>query len=88
MGKLKITSIRLDTDTADRIADLTLKHPYWNRSIIINQLLAVILQCSGEDTLFEILSTRNAYEKGYAIHFMQNVDELRKRAQLNMTEKF
>lgn len=88
MEKTKITSVRLNSDTLDRLDGLTLEHAYWNRSYLINQVLAVILQCSDDDTLFAILSSRFAFEKGYVIKFEADADMMRQRAQQAKQEKF
>lgn len=69
MEKLKLTSVRLDPETLQKIDLMAEKASYRNRSNVIQNILRNVLSCAEDDVLWKIIDTRFAYEKGYTIDF-------------------
>lgn len=81
MEKLKLTSVRLDPETLQKIDVLAEKQGYRNRSFIIQNILRNVLSCAESEVLWQIIDTRYAYEKGYTIDFHADTQLCRQRNQ-------
>lgn len=76
MEKLKLVSVRLETDTLRKIDEIAEKYPYFTRSTIINRILSNIINCSDEKTLWKIISTISPNTCGYAAEFYVDKEKL------------
>lgn len=83
MDNKVLKSIRLDPDVLQKVDELAAKHSYWTRSSIINNLLSVVLKCSTDGTLWNILSKFYPYEKGFVIKFEKDDEILKERNKPN-----
>lgn len=81
MEKLKLTSVRLDPETLQKIDLMAEKANYRNRSNIIQNILRNVLSCAEDDVLWKIIDTRFAYEKGYLVDFHADAQLCQQRNQ-------
>lgn len=81
MDKLKLTSVRLDPETLEKIDVLAEKQGYRNRSFIIQNILRNVLSCAESEVLWKIIDTRFAYEKGYLVDFRADAQLCQQRNQ-------
>lgn len=56
MERTKLTSIRLETDTIEKIDNLVKKNTYWKRSDYINNILAAVLKNFTEWEVLQMVS--------------------------------
>lgn len=82
----KLISIRLDAETLAKIDQLAEKQSYRTRSLIINNVLKAVIDCSSTSTLARIIDTTFPYEKGFSISFERNADLCRERAASHSTD--
>lgn len=52
---LKLTSVRLDPDTLDKIDKFTKKHLYWKRNTIINRVLMAVMNDFSEKDVYDMV---------------------------------
>lgn len=81
MEKLKLTSVRLDPETLQKIDLMAEKANYRNRSFIIQNILRNVLSCAESEVLWQIIDTRFAYEKGYTVDFHADAQLCQQRNQ-------
>lgn len=72
----KLISMRLEADLFDAIKELEKKHTYWNRSAIINNLLAAVLYNFDSGAIYDMLRTYNWYRHEVEATFKINNDSL------------
>lgn len=82
----KLISIRLDVETLAKIDQLAEKQSYRNRSLIINNVLKAVIDCSSSSTLARIIDTSFTYEKGFSLNFDRNAELCRERAANHSTD--
>lgn len=82
----KLISIRLDADTLAKIDQLAEKQSYRTRSLIINNVLKAVIDCSSSSTLALIIDTAFPYEKGFSLTFERSADLCRERAAKQSTD--
>lgn len=51
----KLTSIRLDSDTLDKIEKLAAVHTYWKRSDIINNVLRAVFENFDDGAIYDMI---------------------------------
>lgn len=56
MERTKLTSIRLETETVEKIDNLVSKNTYWKRSDYINNILAAVLENFTEWEVLQMVS--------------------------------
>lgn len=59
--KLKLISVRIDTETLRKVDALRAKHYYWKRNAIINGILTAVVDAMDDDTLYDMVR----YVRGY-----------------------
>lgn len=79
MDKMKLISVRIDPKTLKKIDDLAASTNYRTRSGIIQDILRNVLECSNESTLWKIIDTFYAFDKGYVLQFKIDAEECQKR---------
>lgn len=57
MERTKLTSIRLETDTLEKIEKLVERGRYWNRSEVINNLLRCVLTKFTDGQVHEMMQS-------------------------------
>lgn len=72
----KLISMRLEADLFDAIKELEQKHTYWNRSAIINNLLAAVLYNFDSGAIYDMLRTYNWDRHEVEATFKINNDSL------------
>lgn len=72
----KLISMRLEADLFDAIKELEKKHTYWNRSAIINNLLAAVLYNFDSGAIYDMLRTYNWDRHEVEANFKINNDSL------------
>ena len=55
MEKLKQISLKINSDTIDKIDEMAKGNSYWKRNTIINQILTAMMHYASEDSLFDIM---------------------------------
>lgn len=81
MENLKLISIRLDPDLLKKIDEMAAKQSYRKRSNIIQNVLKNVIECATTGTLWKIVDTWFAYEKGYKIEFKVDPEALKQRSE-------
>lgn len=82
----KLISVRLDAETLAKIDQLSEKQSYRTRSLIINNVLKAVIDCSSSSTLARIIDTTFPYEKGFSLTFERNAELCRERAAKQSTD--
>lgn len=82
----KLISIRLDSETLAKIDQLAEKQSYRTRSLIINNVLKAVIDCSSISTLARIIDTSFPFEKGFSLTFERNAELCRERAAKQYTD--
>lgn len=82
----KLISIRLEAETLAKIDQLAEKQSYRTRSLIINNVLKAVIDCSSSSSLARIIDTTFPYEKGFSLTFERNADLCRERAANRSTD--
>ena len=82
----KLISIRLDADTLAKIDQLAEKQSYRTRSLIINNVLKTVIDCSSSSSLARIIDTTFPYEKGFSLTFERNAELCREPAANRSTD--
>lgn len=79
MENLKLISVRLEPEILKKIDELAAKQGYRTRSSIIQAILKNVIECADSGTLWRIIDTLYAYEKGYKVEFKVDREALKKR---------
>lgn len=69
MKTTTLISLRLDNAILKRFNEFCEKHDYYNRSLVINNVLKNIIECASDDEFWKIVSTFDAYSSGYEVKF-------------------
>lgn len=80
MENLKLISVRLEPEILKKIDELAAKQSYRTRSNIIQGILKNVIECADSGTLWRIIDTFFAYEKGYKVDFKVDREELKRRS--------
>lgn len=72
----KLTSIRLDSDTLKKVEKVTVKHRYWNRSDIINNVLRAVFENFDDDAIYDMIRYY-AWQKNVVNCNFEITDELK-----------
>lgn len=59
---LQLISVRIDPDTLAKIEKFTIRHSYWKRNTIINNLLTTIFKDFNEKQIYD-MTRRNNFDK-------------------------
>lgn len=73
----KLTSIRLDEEVLQKIETFVQKHRYWNRSGVINNILASVLSNFDPGEVYDIV--RSPLYRGYEVDCHYKITEYRKK---------
>lgn len=68
MATNTMISVRMPEGLVSKITELTQRHAYLNRSLVICNILQNVIECT-EDANLEILSSYDdAFSEGYTVH--------------------
>lgn len=81
MTNLRLISVRLENETIEALDRLAKKTEYRNRSQIMQNILRNVLTCADPNSLWQIIDTRFAYEKGYTVDFHADAQLCQQRNQ-------
>lgn len=81
MANLRLISVRLENETIEALDRLAEKTEYRNRSQIMQNILRNVLTCADPNSLWQIIDTRFAYEKGYNVNFHADAQLCQQRNQ-------
>ena len=79
MENLKLISVRLEPEILKKIDDLAAKSSYRTRSNIIQAILKNVIECADSGTLWRIIDSLFAYDKGYKVEFRIDRETLMNR---------
>ena len=79
MENLKLISVRIGSETLQKIDQLASTAKYRNRSQIIQNILKNVIECADDDTIWKIIDLKWAYDKGYIVNFNIDAQECLKR---------
>ncbi len=54
---LKLTSVRLDPDTLDKIDEFLKKHEYWTKNAVINNVLTAVMERFSDRDIYDMCRT-------------------------------
>lgn len=54
---LKLTSVRLDPDTLEKIDKFLKKHDYWTKNGVINKILTTVMERFSERDIYDMIRT-------------------------------
>lgn len=54
---LKLTSVRIDPDTLEKIEEFVSKHDYWTKNGVINGILTTVMQRFSDRDIYDICRT-------------------------------
>lgn len=54
---LKLTSVRLDPDTLDKIDEFLKRHEYWTKNAVINNVLTVVMNRFSDRDIYDMCRT-------------------------------
>ena len=69
---LKLTSVRLDPDTLDRIDKFAKKHIYWKRNTIINRVLMAVMNDFSEKDVYDMVRRSFFRNESVTAHYEIN----------------
>ena len=61
-NKLKLTSVRIDPDTLEKLEKFTANHYYWTRNAVINNILTAVVNRFSENDIYDMVRT-NTFSK-------------------------
>lgn len=67
--KTKLISVRLPEEVVNDIDLLAMGNAGFTRSLILERFVTACLRCSSPDGLWDLMSIRFPYEKGWKLHF-------------------
>ena len=73
----KLTSIRLEEEVLQKIEEFVKVHRYWNRSQVINNILASVLRNFDPGEVYDIV--RSPLYRGYEVDCHYKITEYRKK---------
>lgn len=56
-NNLKLTSVRIDPDTLDKLDKFVSKHTYWTRNAVINSVLTTVMNRFGDRDIYDMVRT-------------------------------
>ena len=54
---LKLTSVRLDPDTLEKIEEFLKKHEYWTKNAVINNILTAVMERFSDRDIYDMCRT-------------------------------
>lgn len=54
---LKLTSVRLDPDTLDKIDEFVKEHDYWTKNAVINSILTTVMERFSRRDIYDMCRT-------------------------------
>lgn len=54
---LKLTSVRLDPDTLDKIDEFLKRHEYWTKNAVINNVLTAVMERFSDRDIYDMCRT-------------------------------
>jgi len=54
---LKLTSVRLDPDTLEKIEEFLKKHEYWTKNAVINNVLTAVMERFSDRDIYDMCRT-------------------------------
>lgn len=54
---LKLTSVRIDPDTLEKIEEFVRKHDYWTKNGVINGILTTVMQRFSDRDIYDMCRT-------------------------------
>lgn len=54
---LKLTSVRIDPDTLDKIDEFLKRHEYWTKNAVINNVLTVVMNRFSDRDIYDMCRT-------------------------------
>lgn len=54
---LKLTSVRLNPDTLERIEKFVTKHEYWTKNTVINMILSTVMERFDDRDIYDMVRT-------------------------------
>lgn len=54
---LKLTSVRIDPDTLDKIDEFLKKHNYWTRNAVINNVITAVMERFSNSDIYDMCRT-------------------------------
>lgn len=54
---LKLTSVRIDPDTLEKIEEFVSKHDYWTKNGVINSILTAVMERFSERDIYDMCRT-------------------------------
>lgn len=85
MLKKKLITLRIEPELLEKIDRYAESKTYLSRSSVICNILDNVFSCSNAGTLYRLVETWFAYDKGFVIDFRKDDETLRKRAEENKT---
>lgn len=73
----KLTSIRLEEEVLQKIEEFVKVHRYWNRSQVINNILASVLKNFESGEIYDMV--RTPLYRGYEVDSHYKITEYRKK---------
>lgn len=56
-NKLKLTSVRIDPETLEKLEKFTSKHEYWTRNTVINKILTTVVGRFSDKDIYDMVRT-------------------------------
>lgn len=54
---LKLTSVRLDPDTLEKIEEFLKRHEYWTKNAVINNILTAVMERFSDRDIYDMCRT-------------------------------
>lgn len=86
MEKLKLVSMRIESQTLEKVEELAKNHDYCKKTSIMSKLLTRIFECADTETIFRMLAENWAFEKGYKITFEVDRKLITERTEQSLKE--
>lgn len=67
MGHLKLISVRLSPEVLAFIDKAKERHPYWNRSSMMNHLLLSLFKCQMSNAVDDLLASFDPFDDGLSV---------------------
>ena len=56
-NNLKLTSVRIDPDTLQKLDEFVSKHTYWTRNAVINSILTTVINRFDQRDIYDMVRT-------------------------------
>lgn len=86
MEKLKLVSMRIESQTLKKVEELAKNHDYCKKTSVMSKLLTRIFECADTETIFKMLTENWAFEKGYKVTFEVDRRLITKRTEQSLKE--